>query len=122
MDEMTEEEKRIHDKLVMTQMQLADANARNLVDSLDAIRYRSMYTSGKMAGKAFVLAILSIALLNFMLKNEVLQQLGFVTDNTEVVGYPDTLLEVVMCMIIGILFIPMIQHWSGMSRKRIAAK
>lgn len=122
MDEMTEAEKRIHDKLVMTQMQLSEANTRNIVDSLDAIRYRSMYASGKMAGKAFVLMILTMVMFNLMVKNEVLQQLGFVTDNIETVGYPDTLLEVVMCMTIGILFIPMVNHWSGMSRKRIAAK
>lgn len=117
MDEMTEAEKRMHTKMIDAKVALSQATIRHAADSLQAAKYKAMYTSGKMAGKGFVLAILFVALLNFMIKNEVLQQLGFVTDNTEVVGYPDTLLEVVMCMIIGILFIPMVQHWSGMRRK-----
>lgn len=117
MDEMSEAEKRMHTKMVNAQMQLEQATIRHAANTLYAAKYKSMYTSGKMAGKAFVLMMFFLALLNFMIKNEVLQQLEFVTDNSKLVGYPDTTLEMVMCMIIGILFIPMVQHWSGMSRK-----
>ena len=117
MDEMSEAEKRMHTKMIHAQVALEQATIRHAADCLNAARYKSMYTSGKMAGKAFVLMMFFLALLNFMIKNEVLQQLGFVTDNSELIGYPDTTLEMVMCMIIGILFIPMVQHWSGMSRK-----
>lgn len=117
MDEMSEAEKRMHTKMVHAEVALEQATIRHAADSLYAARYKAMYTSGKMAGKAFVLMIFFLALLNFMIKNEVLQQLGFVTDNSELVGYPDTTLEMAICSIIAILFIPMIQHWSGMSRK-----
>ncbi len=118
MDEMSDLEKQLHTKLVNAETTLEQANIRHLGDSLDAIKYRAMYTSGKMAGKAFILVLLAMGMFHFMIKNDVLQQLGFVTDNIETVGYPDTILEVVMGMTIGILFIAMIQHWSIIERKR----
>jgi len=118
MDEMSDLEKQLHTKLVNAETTLEQANIRHLGDSLDAIKYRAMYTSGKMAGKAFILVLLAMGMFHFMIKNDVLQKLGFVTDNIETVGYPDTILEVVMGMTIGILFIPMIQHWSIIERKR----
>lgn len=116
MDEMSEAEKRMHTKMVNAQVQLEQATIRHAAASLKAAKYDAMYTSGKMAAKAFVLMMFFLVLLNLMIQNEVLQQLEFVTDNSGLVGYPDTKLEIVMSMIIAILFVPMIQHWV-MSRK-----